>query len=285
MRKRSEHKIKTKYLLGSLTGICIVLMALTFINPSVTIQVQNASSYIVLPVQRGINKMGSWFTSKSDNLKQLQDVISENEDLRRKVDELTEENSLLVQNKYEAERLRDLVELSEQYVEYDKVGARIIAKENGNWFHSFTINKGSNDGIEEDMNVIANGGLVGIITKVGDNYSKVKAIIDDDSNLSAKSASSSDRCIVEGDLQLIEEGFMTISNLPKNSTVKEGDMILTSPISSKYLPGILVGYITKLSEDSNALTKSGVLIPVVDFQHLEEVLVIKELKANQTKDK
>ena len=101
------------------------------------------------------------------------------------MDELTAENSDLLQNQDEYERLKDLLDLKDEYSNYPTIAARIIAKDSGNWFNVFTINKGSKDGIQEDMNVIADGGLVGIVTSVGSNWATVRSIIDDYSNVSA----------------------------------------------------------------------------------------------------
>lgn len=195
------------------------------------------------------------------------------------MDTLTEENSLLVQDKEELARLRELFDLDKQYDEYEKVGARVIAKESGNWFQLFTIDKGSNDGIKRDMNVISGGGLVGIVTEVGPNWSTVRSIIDDNSNVSAMVSTTSDGCIVAGDLRLIDEGSLNIVKLvDADNKVHVGDKIVTSYISEKFLPGILIGYISELNNDANNLTKSGYITPVVDFRHLQEVLVILELK-------
>jgi rod shape-determining protein MreC len=276
--KRKNYKIKTKAVLGILTGICALLIAISVLLPTVRNGMKNAVSHVVTPIQTGINHMGMWFVDKVDAHKELEEALAENEKLQLQIDELTEENSMLVQNKYELERLRELFDLSDDYPDYEKVAAKVIAKESGNWFHSFTIDAGKNDGIEVDMNVISGGGLVGIVSEVGDDYAIVESIIDDGYNVSGKCASSSDLCIVNGDLSLMDSGLLELTDILKDSTIKEGDMILTSPISSKYLPGILIGYVTELSEDSNDLTKSGYLMPVVDFAHIEEVLVIKELK-------
>ena len=278
MNKSTKSKVKTKYILWILTGVCILLITATLLNRNISNSIRNIASYAVTPVQKGINSIGLWFTSKTDQLKELDQVMNENEELKQKLEELNEENVRLVQDKDELNRLRELFELDNTYSSYEKTGARIIAKENGNWFTSFRIDKGKNSGFSVDMNVIASGGLVGIITEVGDNYSIVKSIIDDGYNVGGKSASTSDLCIVEGDLKLMEQSLLRISNISKNALVKEGDMILTSPTSDKYLPGILVGYVTELKDDANDLTRSGYLMPVVDFEHLEEVLVIKQLK-------
>jgi rod shape-determining protein MreC len=158
------------------------------------------------------------------------------------------------------------------------VAARVIGKEAGNWFSTFTIDKGSKDGIEVDMNVIAEGGLAGIVTTVGYNYSTVRAVIDDKSYVSAKFLSTSDLCIVEGDLQLLQDGLIRISNINKDAEVVSGDMVVTSYISDKFLPEIAIGYVESVEENPESLTKSGYLITAVYFDSLEEVFVIKALK-------
>ena len=241
------------------------------------------SGYTVVPFQKGIESAGSWIFNRSEDIKKIKELTIENENLQSQVDELTIKNNELMQDKYELSELRQLFKLDEEYEEYDKVGARVIGKDTGNWFSTFIIDKGTNDGIDIDMNVMAGSGLVGIITEVGPNWATVKSIIDDDSNVSGMTQSTSDILIVEGSLELLDKGIIKFSQLedPDNK-IKVGDQIVTSHISSKYLPGISVGYITEINLDSNNLTKSGYLTPVVDFKHLTNVLVITELK--QTKD-
>lgn len=129
------------------------------------------------------------------------------------------------------------------------------------------------------MNVIGNGGLIGIVTKVGKNYAVVRSIIDDSSNVSAQFSTTQDTCIVEGDLKLVNDGILPITNINKDVTVADGDMVVTSNISNKFLPGILIGYVKEVSNDSNNLTKSGYITPVADFAHVSDVLVITQLKA------
>ena len=141
------------------------------------------------------------------------------------------------------------------------------------------INKGSNDGLMIDMNVMAGSGLVGRIVDVGPNWAKVMSIIDDNSNTSGMVLSTSDNLMVRGDLELYADGLISFEKLTDSADrVVEGDKIVTSNISDKYLPGILIGYISSINVDSNNLTKSGLITPAVDFEHLEEVLVITQMK-------
>ncbi len=129
------------------------------------------------------------------------------------------------------------------------------------------------------MNVIAGGGLVGRIVAIGSNWAKVNAVINDDSNVSGMVLASSDILMVTGSLQLMEEGTIGFEQLiDSQNTVKVGDKVVTSNISDKYLPSILIGYISEINQDSNNITKSGKITPAVDFEHLEEVLVILKTK-------
>lgn len=232
----------------------------------------------VVPLQTGINNIGGWITDKEELLKTVKELKSSNSKLKKQVDELTQENSLLAQNKYELTRLRELLKLDEDYSQYEKVAANVIGKDTGNLFDIFIINRGSDDGIQVDMNVISGGGLVGIVYDVGKNYAKVRSIINDESSVSVSFANTSDTGIASGDLKLMEDNVMNITEVSKDAKIAEGDMVVTSQISDKFLPNILVGYLTKISKDASGLTQSGQMKPVVDFEHISEVLVIKQLK-------
>ena len=278
-KKGEKFTLPGKYLLFILTLLCTGLIVITFNTNFLSAPVSAVGGFILVPLQDGVSKVGSWLSTRSEELVQIRSLLKENEELKAQVDELTMENIRLQQDRYELTNLRELYDLDAQYDEYDKVGARIIAKDSGNWFHSFVINKGYNDGLEIDMNVMAGSGLVGRVVDVGPNWAKVMSIIDDNSNTSGMVLSTSDNLIVSGDLELYADGFISFEKLIDSADrVVEGDKIVTSNVSDKYLPGILIGYISSINVDSNNLTKSGLITPAVDFEHLEEVLVITELK-------
>lgn len=270
--------INTKVLIFVLTVFCVFSIILSSIFSNYSKHAKIVSGAIVVPLQDGMNGIGKWFTNKADYFNSVKKLTKKNKELESQVNELTEENSLLAQNKYELERLRDLYQLDQDYSSYEKIAANVIGKDSGNWFDIFTINKGSKDGIKKDMNVISGGGLVGIVTDVGKDYAKVRAIIDDESSVSVSFANTSDTGIVSGDLKLMDDGVMNVTEVLKDAKVTEGDMVVTSKISDKFVPGILVGYVTNIKLDSSELTQSGQIIPVVDFKHIDEVLVITQLK-------
>ena len=278
-RKGEKFTIPSKYLLLILTILCCILMVITFTTNLFRGPLNALAGYIVVPFQEGITNVAGWMGDRTDELEQLREVLKINQELQDKVDALTIENTKLQQEKYELNYLRELFELCDNYEQYEKTGARVIARESGNWYHSFTINKGYDDGLRLDNNVLAGGGLVGRITNIGPNWATVTSIIDDDANVSGMILATSDNLIVSGDLQLMSTGNIRFQQLVDSSNkVVAGDKVVTSMISDKYLPGILIGYISSIEKDSNNLTKSGYLTPVVDFEHVEEVLVILENK-------
>lgn len=279
MKKKSNYRMKTKHLIIMMTILCLGLIVLSLSTKFSFEPVRSALGYVVVPFQNGINQVGDWMTDQKNGFQNMKKLASENEKLKEQVDELTAKNSMLIQNQEEVQRLRELYALDQEYAEYEKIGAQVIGKDTGNWYNNFTINRGSKDGIEKDMNVIADGGLVGIVTETGDHWSRVRSIIDDNSNVSASITSISQNCMVTGDLEMMDEGKIRFIQLTdKEDQVQEGDKVVTSSVSNKFLKGILIGYVSEVTDDSNKLTKNGTIIPVVDFNDLQEVLVIKELK-------
>ena len=279
MKKNNQNSFSSKYWLLILVLVCIVLMGLSLAGNHVGGPFRVIANYTVVPMQNGMNTIGKWMHDFTQNFETLEEIRKENQELQQQVDELTVANNRLQQEQYELERLRELYALDQTYNEYEKVGAHVTASDTGNGFSSFIIDKGKQDGIKKDMNVMAGAGLVGIVTEVGPNWARVRSIIDDTSNVSGQVLSTSDKCMVSGDLKLMQDGKIRFSQLPNNdSKIEVGEQIVTSHISSKFLPGILVGYVSEIGVDSNNLTRSGTITPAVDFQHLQEVLVLTTMK-------
>lgn len=276
---RRRFSLPSKYILLFLGVICVVLVVLSSTDVLPDTAVTRAVCTVTAPVQKAVTNVGSWFGDKFSFLKDKEKLIAENEELQAKVDELTLENTTLKSNSYELDRLRRLYDLDTQYSQYPKVAASVIGKDTGNWFQNFIIDKGSEDGIAVDMNVIASGGLVGRVVAVGDHWARVCSIIDDSSNVSAMTQSTGDYCVVSGDLKSYEQGGIRMSKLyDSDDNVVVGETIVTSTISETYLPGLMIGYLSDITLESNNTTKSGTVSLAVDFAHIREVFVITQLK-------
>ena len=282
MKKKNQMSHTNRYILLGLSIFCVLMMVLSSFSDKVGGPFKTVANVTVIPLQQGMNQIGGWMGDMKDNFSTMKQLKSENKKLREQVDALTTENNYLQEERYEFERLQELYKLDQNYAEYEKTAAHVIGKDAGNWFGTFTIDKGSKDGIEVNMNVLAGSGLVGIVTDVGPTWAKVRSIIDS-SNISAMAISTSDTCIVSGDMALMGTGQIAFSQMENNdNVVAVGDQIVTSYISDKYLQGILIGSVSEVNVDSNNLTRSGYITPAVDFKNIQEVLVITTTKAELT---
>lgn len=282
MKDRFSKFFTPKRILLAVVFFCVVLTATSFFTDKLITPLRNAFSYIVVPIQNGINSIGSVLVDNDNKKKTIEELQAQNKELESELESLKAENEALKGDEDELSTLRNFYSMESQLASYTKVGARVIGTTSTNWNQSFTINQGSKNGIKVDMNVITDKGLVGIVTEVYDSYSVVTTMIADNSNVSAMDERTKDLCIVEGDITLMDSGIVKLSRIKTNAQMQSGDKVVTSNISSKYLPGLLVGYVKDITTDDSGLSKSGNLIPAADFDHLTDVIVITTTKEQLT---
>lgn len=278
--RNKKKRLSSKYLLMILSGVCVVAIFTSLVLNISGGPLNSIAGYVFVPMQEGINNAGSWLSSKANDFKTLGEVLAENKELKSQIDDLTTQLNKTKLEQYDLDNYRQLLDLNDQYADFDKIAAHVIAMDGTNWFSTFTIDKGSKQGIAKGMNVLAGSGLVGIVTDVGPNYAKVRSIIDDSSNVSAMVLTTKDNFNVSGSLMSMnKDKVLPFTELrDENNKVKQGDPVVTSYVSDQYQQGLLIGYIYSIEDNPNNLTKSGYITPVVDFQHLQEVLVITEIK-------
>lgn len=285
MRRRTKINLSPKHILIICIVICISLILVSFRFNDKLAPVRGAVGTAVTPMQNGINSVGTLISDRLDIFTNTNKLLKENAKLKNQVNNLSYENKMLLQDKYELDNLRNLYKLDKKYLDYPKVAANVISKDTNNWYNVFTIDKGTKDGLKKNMNVLAGNGLVGIITQAYYNYSIVRSIIDDDSNVYGMFLKTSDNCIVHGDLQLMDKGKIRVELISKDAKIQDGYEVVTSQISPNFLQGILIGYVNDIKLDSSKLTKTAYLTPAVDFDHLEQVLIITQLKEPLIKKK
>ena len=279
MRKKKQSKFPAKYVLLIMTILCAVIIGCS-LKTSGSGPVSAAAGAVLAPMQKGVNQLGSGLTNLREHLRTKKSLEKENEELRTQAADAQQNLNQVQLNQEELDNLKSLYDMDQNYADYDKIAANVIGKDAGNWFSVFLIDRGSNDGITVGMNVLADGGLAGIVIQVGPNYAKVRSIIDDNSNVSARNLSTSDLCVVSGSLKTMNESsLIDFDDLrDKEDQAKVGDQIVTSNISDMFLEGIPIGYITDIKTASNNLTKSGHIATIVDFEHLDDVFVILQTK-------
>ncbi len=279
MNRRNNFKLPKKIYLVIGTVLCASLLLLSIKAEGAVNPLKNSLSFAATPMQSQVTKTGNWFIDNISFLSNISNVKRENDELRARVAQLDAKVSQMEKDQTELKRLRELLDLSEEYKEYPTVGANVIGKGPGNWFDTIVIDKGKKDGIEEGMNVLAGDGLVGIVIEAQSKSSKIMSIISDSSNVSAMSLETGDICMVNGSKETIEEGYIGIEDIDKEAKVKDGEKIITSNISSKYLPGLTIGTIRDIKLSDSKLAKTAKLEPAADFKHLQEVLIIKKVKS------
>lgn len=277
-KRRKKSSIHPKYIYIFLSIACAVLVVVSFRFASQFTGVKTVLGDFISPMQGGINKVGRYISDKMDLLTSKEKLLEENKQLKERIDALKYDNKILASENSNLDNFRELYELDKQYPDYPKVAATIIGRDGNNWFNLFTIDKGKDDGVDVDMNVIAGNGLVGIVSEAGRHYAKVRSIIDDKSNVSAMFEKTGETCIVKGNMQSIYKGFIDITMINNNAEAQDGDSVVTSRISEKFLPGLLVGYISNIKEETDGLSKSAQLTPAASFDNLESVLIITTLK-------
>ena len=277
-RRRRKNWIHPKVLYICLSCVCVLMVFLSFRFSDQFASAKAVVGDIVAPMQKGINTIGKSISDQFELFDSKESLMDENQKLKEQVDTLSYNNKILANENKELENYRELLDLNKKYPDYPKVAATIISRDGNNWFNIFYIDKGKNDGVDVDMNVISGNGLVGIVSEAGDHYAKVRAIIDDKSNVSAMFEKSGETCIVKGNLTSIYNGYIDVEMISNTAKVKEGDEIVTSHVSDKFLQGLSVGYVKDIKEDDSSLTKTAHLTPSINFDQLEYVMVITQLK-------
>ncbi len=275
-KKQRRIQWKPVYLLIVLAVLASAMIAGSLRHPERNGIAQRAVRFVVVPVQKCLNRIGIPF--HSENRMPEEDLQKENAMLRDRIQELEQEQFRYEKGQKELERLRKLYQLNDNYEQYDTTAARVIGKTDGNWFSTFLIDKGARDGIEKNMNVVCPEGLVGYVSNVYDTYAKVTTILDESSSVSAEFLEAEALCMVNGSLQQIRSGTLPITNIDAEAEAKKNDTVVTSQISSKYIPGIKIGTAGEITPDDTGLSQVSTLVPAVNFRNIHEVLIIKAQK-------
>lgn len=202
------------------------------------------------------------------------DVKAENKELKEENEKLKDEIAKNSDLEAENERLRALLDFEDERTNYDYVATNIIGK-SSNMTNGYIIDRGLNDGIEKGMIVIASKGLVGQIAEVSSDWAIVDCIIDENIKVSVMVDSTRENTgMLEGYKNSKNENLTKILYLPMDSKIKEGDVILTSGLGLVYPKEIRIGEVISIEEDKVKVMKSAIVKPYVDFNKLEELVVV-----------
>ena len=219
--------------------------------------------------------IGNWVERNVNFLRGMNDLAAENADLRERIFLLETEFGRLLLVEEENRVLADLLAVERRYSDFPTIGANIIARDPGNWFDTFMIDRGSRDGLRTNMVVLAPGGLAGTVINTGWNHATVITLIDYSSSVGAESRRTGDWGILSGDIALMPYGYTRMEFFNSEAEFAIGDEIITSAMSSIYPPGIMIGHIADILTEGGS--RYAIVRPVVDFSRLSTLLIITEL--------
>ncbi len=268
----------TSYLIIILVIIgLIVLMIYTETGKEKTSVLESALGQVLVPVQKGLYSVSTYVSNVFHDISERRNMKKEYEELKIRVEELEKELYRLEELEKQNERLKDLAKFLDENKEMVVTGANVIAKNPGNWFNNITIDKGSKHGVAVNMAVVTNKGLVGRVIEVADSWAKVRTIVDGKSAVSGIIQRNRDNGLLKGNNTLgSEDGMCRMIYLPEDSNVSPGDKVVTSGLGEIFPKGIYIGEVEEVFKDKRELYKTAIIRPGVDFQRLEEVLVVTE---------
>ncbi len=266
------NKNKKSSIIGIIITILILIILVVVTNNN-SIHIGGIASKIVMPIQNGITYLKNKIIGNNEFFVDIKNLNSENEQLKQANKELEQQLRELEMIKAENEMLKEYANLTEKYSEYSTIPAYIINRNISNFSEDIVINVGSKDGIEPNMCVISEKGLVGYIVSTTDTTSKVQTIIDTSTSVSATVTTTRDSIVCKGVLD--SDTTLKAVYIPIDATLAIGDKVETSGMGGIYPKGITIGTIKEVINTKNIADRYAVVETAVDFSKIETVLVIK----------
>ncbi len=268
------YRNKRSGILGIVITIIVLILIVIFSNREAnTSFFESIANKLVMPIQNGLTYLKNKVSGNSTFFTDISNLKTENKELQEKNSQLEQSLRELENIKTENETLKEYLGLTEKYGEYKTVPGYVINKDISNYSKTIIINIGKDDGIENDMTVIANEGLVGHVVSVTNNTAKVRTIIDTSSSISCLMSTNKDSIVCKGALNNNSE--LKAMYISTDANLIQGDSVETSGLGGIYPKGIHVGSIKTIISTKNITDRYAMVQTAVDFNKLNTVLVIK----------
>ena len=267
------YKNKKAGILGIIITIIILILIVIFSNGENNASfLENGASNLIMPIQNGLTYLKNKISGNSTFFTDINNLNEENKNLKERNNELEQSLRELENIKTQNETLKEYLNLTKKYGEYKTIPGYVINKDISNYSKTMIINIGKKDGVEENMTVIGNEGLVGHVVSVTDSTAKVQTIIDTASSVSSTMSTTKEAIVCKGTLD--DKSLLKAMYIPTNSNVIQGDSIETSGLGGIYPKGIHIGTIKKVNNTQNMTDRYALVEAAVNFDKLDTVLVI-----------
>ncbi len=254
--------------------ILVLLIFLSNVQTSKLSFFEGIVSSVLSPVQNLFISLRNKATGNNTYFSDMELLIAENEELKEKNSDLEEQIRELEIIKADNETMQEYMNLTQKYAEYETIPAYVINKDVSNLSSTLVLNAGSDNGVKENMTVIADKGLVGHVISVTNNTSKVQVIIDSASTVSCSISTTEQSIICKGTLD--NDQKLRASFIPTGAELIHGDTVSTSGLGGIYRKGIHIGTIKEIVTTSNVIDRYAIVEPAVDFSTVNNVLIIAE---------
>ena len=263
------------WILAVAAAIAVTLSVLSYFSSTSTV-LHNVAGIVTSPFRAVTEGVSHWVEDKKHYYHDYNDLLAENQALREEVAELRANAQQADRDREENALLRNLLDLREQRRDFEFESAMVLEHSSSNWTRTLTLNRGTGHGVAvNNMVVSSEGYLIGIVTEAGVNWCTVQTIIDTDTELGALLFRTGDVVIAEGDFTLMREKKLKVTYLPSGTALLVGDYIVTSGLGGYYPSNIVIGTVESVEADDNGLAQYAVLSPMLDFDTLTEVFIIK----------
>lgn len=260
---------------AAVIAVTLAVMSVLSYTSSPLVNVANA---VAAPFRAAYTAVATWFNDKQNYYKDTTSLEEENAALRRQLAEMEDAIRQAEADSAENVRLRELLNLREQRRDITgNLEAALITEHTAtNWTSALTLNKGSQHGVEAgDCVIDETGAIVGVISEVGVNWSRVLTLADTDTSMGAQVFRTGELGLAQGDFSLMEQNRLRLDYLPADSQLLSGDLVVTSGLGGFYPSGLVIGSVEEVRLDDSGAASYAILAPKVDFDALVEVFIIK----------
>lgn len=172
----------------------------------------------------------------------------------------------------------EFLELKKENEDFKFASASVIGSDSSDAFGSFTLNKGSADGVAVNNPVIYGKYLVGVVVKVSPTYCVVNTILNPDVNVSAYEVRTRESGYATTSVKLAQKGFCSLSGLVRSTSIAPGGIVCTSGIGGIYPADLIIGIVDEVKDDTTNISSYAVIKPQVDFKELRDVFIITDFR-------
>ena len=264
-----------------LLALCIVMFAFLLratMSMGASTVVEQIVGTITAPVQSLTSGLSGSITGFLDQFLRASEISQENEQLREENRKLIEQMVDYENYKHENESLKEQLGIQEENPQWETMTASVIGRDPSDQFYSFTIDKGTLDGVSYQDPVITADGLVGIVSEVGPVFAKVTTILDVRLNVACQDVRTQDVATISGDIEMAQQGKCKMSLIPRESGIAKGDIVQTAGTSGLYPQGIVVGRVSDVGFEPQGTMMYAVVEPANDIKSIKDVVIITSFK-------